>query len=106
MKIVCQIYRGQLTGECSLDQLAPYATNFYSYRPRMLRFRRNGITLLIFTSLRFRLMGGGDQHITVLREFLKRVPWQLKASSLQMSAFTVVHSLDQTINIHKLDPTY
>ena len=103
MKVVCQIYRGQLSADCTLEQLEPFATNFYSHRPRMIRFRLNGITLLIFTSFRFRLMGRGDQHLAVLHSFLKKLPWQLKVSNLHLSTSTVVHDLGHSVNLYSLE---
>lgn len=107
MKVVCRVMSGQLlllgADKIVLEQLAPYAQRFYQHKPRMIKYRSEGVTLLVFTSLRFRLMGGGENHMRVLHEFLQRLPWNLFVSDINVSTMTVTHHLGMRVNLHKLD---
>jgi TATA-box binding protein (TBP) (component of TFIID and TFIIIB) len=106
MKIVCKILHGQLIaphGEIiSLENLSPFAHVFYQHKPRMLKYHQNEITLLIFTSLRFRLMGKGDAHMQVVEDFLHLLPWNMCVSTRIQVNMTVTHKLEQNVNLHKL----
>ena len=96
------ILRGELKSLCSLEDLIPFGTHFYDHRPRMIKFTRHGITLLVFTSLRFRLMGKGEHHKSVLAEFLNSIPWKIEAKNLKLSTMTLTHGIPYQINLHKL----
>ena len=86
-----------------LEDLVPYATQFYNHRPRMIKIRKEGVTLLIFTSMKFRLLRKGDQHVQILHEFLQSLPWKSCISEMT-THMTVSHQLSMTnINLHKLD---
>ncbi len=82
MKVVSCIYVGQLTcsttpyelDHLTLEDLAPHAHTFYQHKPRMIKYRHDGITVLIFTSLGVRLMGSGETLEEVLRLFLDSLP--------------------------------
>ena len=107
MRVVCRIYRGRLEGRdgLTLEELAPYAHHFYQHRPRMIKYRESGVSLLVFTSMQFRLMGGGENHLRVLQKFLQRLPWHgaVQARNVLLSTMTVTHQLEQTsINLHRL----
>ena len=106
MKVVCRILRGQLFPrddvEMPLEKFEPYATTFYHHKPRMIKYRSEGVNLLIFTTLRFRLMGGGKAHESVLHQFLKTLPWQMHVSGLTLASMTVTHHLHSLVNLHKL----
>ena len=88
----------------TLEDLAPYAHTFYQHKPRMIKYRHEGITILIFTSLRVRLMGGGETHAAVLRLFLDSLPWPIAVvgTELRLSNMTVTHHLPFCLNLHKL----
>jgi hypothetical protein len=103
MLITCRILRGQLQSEQTLEEFAPFAHSFYQHRPKMVKYRKDGITLLIFTNLKFRLMGGGCSHIVVLEEFLRNLPWKVDFGSLRLSTMTATHQLDGFVNLHKLN---
>lgn len=104
MKVVCQNVSGQLYSEKRLEDFVPYAERFYSHRPRMVKFHhRDGITLLIFTSLRFRLMGKGENHMKVLHEILKRLPWSVTYGSIHLNSMTVTHQLPHPVNLYRLN---
>ena len=108
MKVECCIYHGRLTllprnAEVRLEDLEKYSTKFYSHRPRMIKYRKHGITILIFTSFKFRVMGKGDHHARILEEFLHSLPWKSTISEMTRN-MTVSHHLPNTnINLHKLD---
>ena len=69
----------------------------------MIKVRKEGVTLLIFTSMKFRLLGKGDQHVQILHEFLQSLPWESCISEVN-THMTVSHQLATTnINLHKLD---
>jgi TATA-box binding protein (TBP) (component of TFIID and TFIIIB) len=115
MRVTCQIWNGQLRFSPSLlgkgfglHNLEPYATHYYQHRPRMIKYRcsRRQITLLIFTNFRFRLMGGGEEHMLVLHEFLHSLPWRDAVDvvgEVCMSNMTVTHQLPyDNINLHTL----
>ena len=47
----------------------------------MVTYRDEGVTLLIFTSFKFRLMGKGEKHKRVLQNFLRKLPWKARTVS-------------------------
>lgn len=113
MKVICRIYRGQLFSEreLRLEDLAPFATHFYQHRPRMIKYRNANVTLLIFTSLRFRLMGSGESHWQVLNDFLHSLPCgeelKVKKEDLVLSGMTVTHQLSRkNINLRSLNEDF
>jgi hypothetical protein len=92
MFVTCRIYRGELKTNVTLNELVPYATTFYAKRPRMIRFRQEGVSHQIFNNFKFRLMGGGDKHRHVLYTFLERLPFNVDVvGDLQLSTMTVTH---------------
>ena len=109
MLVVCMNYHGSLTfpeNKIKLEDLIPYTTKFYNHRPRMIKYHKNGITILVFTSLRFRLMGKGDIHKQILQDFLHMLPWKSHVGEMTCS-MTVSHQLPvKHINLHKLDRRY
>ena len=78
MKVECIMHHGTLSfpETVCLEDLVPYASKFYNHRPRMIKVRKEGVTLLIFTSMKFRLLGKGDQHVQILHEFLRSLPYE------------------------------
>lgn len=109
MQVVCRIFRGQFELSLSIQQLRledfyPFATTVYRHRPSMIRYRSRNITLLLFTNFKFRLMGKGEAHIEVLREFLAQLPWgsDMKIRNLRLSTMTLTHCLPMSVNTHKL----
>ena len=110
MKTVCCIYHGSLTfpnNSTRLEDLIPFGTQFYNHRPRMIRYKKDDITLLIFTSFKFRLMGKGENHLIILHEFMSKLPWKCHAKSNMTLNMTITHQLLSThINLHKLNRHY
>jgi TATA-box binding protein (TBP) (component of TFIID and TFIIIB) len=113
MQVVCRIFQGQFIpgSESSghvirLEDFFPFATTVYNHKPYMVKYRQQGITLLIFNNLKFRIMGQGEAPLSVLNEFMDRLPpaWkdELKVENLKLSTMTVVHTLPTPINPHKL----
>lgn len=109
MIVVCTNYHGLLSfphKNVQLSDLISFGHKFYSHRPKMVKYQNDGITLLIFTSLRFRLMGKGDFHKRVLETFLQSLPWISQISAMT-SSMTITHQLPlDHINLHKLDKNY
>jgi TATA-box binding protein (TBP) (component of TFIID and TFIIIB) len=68
----------------------------------MIKYHQHGVTLLIFTSLRFRLMGKGEAHMQLLEDFLLRLPWTIRVATRIQVNMTVTHQLEQCVNLHKL----
>jgi TATA-box binding protein (TBP) (component of TFIID and TFIIIB) len=75
----------------------------------MIKYRSEQVTLLIFTSFRFRLMGGGGNHVRVLRKFIASLPWRdevnnkVTEENLRLSNMTVTHQLPyDNINLQLL----
>lgn len=112
MQVVCRIFQGQFI-PCSergklirLEDFYPFATTVYNHKPYMVRYRRRGITLLIFNNLKFRIMGQGEAPLSVLNEFIDKLPatWrdELKVENLKLASMTLVHTLPAPINPHKL----
>lgn len=104
MHVVCRVCHGILKflNDTCLKDMEKFATKFYKHRPYMIKYHDKGITLLIFTSFKFRLMGKGDLHVQVLEDFLRKLPWKSKFS-ITTSNMTIAHHLPETlINLHKL----
>ena len=110
MKAVCCIYHGSLTftnDNTKLEDLIPFATQFYNHRPRMISYKKDDITLPIFTSFKFRLMGKGGHHHLILHDFLAKIPWKCHINSKMTMNMTITHQLLSThINLHKLNRHY
>ena len=106
MKVVCKILHGQLLpnhGEIiTLEKLSHFTHVFYQHRPRMLKYNKNGVTLLIFTSLRFRLLGKGEAHLQLLEDFLLHLPWTIRVATQIQVNMTVTHQLEKCVNLHRL----
>ena len=75
MTVECCIFHGRLIFSddvlIRLEDLEKFSTKFYNHRPRMIKYRNQGITILIFTSFKFRAMGKGNHHMQILQEFLQ-----------------------------------
>ena len=105
MRVECRNYHGSISVPghmVSLEDLVPYASKFYNHKPRMVTYCKEGVTILIFTSLKVRLMGKGESHKRVLHEFLRSLPWKARIGEMNCT-MTVSHSLEMCINLHKLD---
>lgn len=98
------VFCGQLFPHKALEDFIPIATKFYDHRPRMIKFASCGITILVFTSLRFRLMGKGENHLSVLSEFLTLA--KVEARNVTLTTMTITHRIPYQINLHKLDPRH
>lgn len=109
MIVSCSNYHGALTfpyENVQFKDLIKFGDRFYSHRPHMIKYQKDGITLLIFTSLKFRLMGKGCCHIQVLKNFLHSLPWYSQIGPLTNS-MTIVHQLPiQHINLYNLNKKY
>ena len=108
MLVECRNYHGLLSfprRSVRLVDLVPYASKYYNHRPTMVTYRDEGVTLLIFTSFKFRLMGKGEKHKRVLQDFLRKLPWKARVSEMSCT-MTVSHSLNTHINLHTLDRTH
>lgn len=109
MKVVCSNYHGVFSfpqDNVQFQDLITFGHKFYKHRPHMIKYQKDGITLLIFTSLRFRVMGKGESHIQVLEDFLRSLPWRSQFSSLTNS-MTITHQLPlDHINLNKLNKKY
>jgi len=75
------VYKGQLpvskfiNTETTWLNLCEFADKVYNHRPRMLLYRSQNITLIIFSSLKFRTMGTSSDetaHSFIVQEFLLR----------------------------------
>jgi hypothetical protein len=108
MSVVNRIVRGELNPvpNITIEALIPYMSKYYCHKPKMVKYHCRGVTLLIFTSFKFRLMGGGWSHEQILQEFLQQLPFKINVLNLRLSTMTLVHDLKQTINLHKLCPPY
>jgi len=107
MIITCRVLCGQLQSADgsphTLEEFAPFATAFYQHRPRMVKYRSGDVTILIFTSLKFRLMGSGSSHLVVLHDFLRRLPWRMGFENFRLMTMTATHQLKGHVNLHKLN---
>jgi len=89
-----------------LEDLKPFTSKFYNHRPRMLKYNKDGISILIFTSLCFRIMGKGEKHEQVMQEFIRSLPWSCHVSILSKS-MTMTYQLPiYHINLHNLNRDY
>ena len=104
MSIICKNIHGIFHGIIQLNELEPFVTRIYKGRPTMLKYSQNGITLLIFTSLKFRLMGKSD-HLFVLDDFISKISakFQVSYEILSISYSARVQLSIAHINLYKLN---
>ena len=105
--VVCS---GRLECQHVFNDFISLADRAYLHKPRMLKFRRNGITLLIFNNLKFRTMGGQgldhevifQQHQDVLRQVVATMPWSCNIVSMDISTMTLSFQVPYFISFYKL----
>ena len=105
---MCTNYHGRslIPPNLQLKDLEPFATQYYNHRPTMIKYYHDGVTLLIFTSFKFRLMGAGNQHLFVLSKFLEMLPVKIEIGEYHVT-YTVSYQLPiKHVNLHKLSPEY
>jgi TATA-box binding protein (TBP) (component of TFIID and TFIIIB) len=78
-------------------------TTLYTTRPKMLLFRKDGITMLIFNNFKVRLMGSGDCHEKVFKLLLEKISEASQSMPIILTSHTLVHHFDYKINLHKLN---
>ena len=93
----------------TLFDIMPYADVRFLHRPTMAKFRHQGVTILIFTSLKCRSMGlpsdcNNDletiitKHTEILKDFIKTAfPWCLLLSNVTLSTATATHQLTKPL---------
>ena len=105
--VVCS---GLLQCQHEFNDFIPLADRAYLHKPRMLKFRRDGITLLIFNNLKFRTMGGQGVdhqvifrlHKKVLHQILAMLPWNCVIVSMEISTMTLAFQVPYFISFHYL----
>ena len=105
--VVCS---GRLESQHGFNDFISLADQAYLHKPRMLKFRRDGITLLIFNNLKFRTMGGQgldhqiivQQHKNVLHRVVAMFPWSCDIVSMDISTMTLAFQIPYFINFHYL----
>lgn len=101
MKIVNQNFRFQLHSRWSYEELAKkeYIQN-YRGRPTMIKYKRHGSTIMVFTSLKARIMGNPDNHWQTVEEFCKLSESSISGYNCQ--SCTVIHRVPFQIPLDKL----
>ena len=105
--VVCS---GLLQCQHEFNEFIPLADRAYLHKPRMLKFRRDGITLLIFNNLKFRTMGGQgvdheiifQQHKDTLQQILTSFPWACQSLNMEITTMTFSIQVPNFINFHYL----
>ena len=105
--VVCS---GRLDCQYDFNDFIPLADRAYLHKPRMLKFRRNGITLLIFNNLKFRTMGGQgldheiiyQLHKNTLHQILTSFPWACQSLNMEITTMTFSFQVPYFINFHYL----
>ena len=65
----------------------------------MIKYHKNGVTLLLFTTFKFRLMGPGQEHRQILKEFLTQLPWIASVGEMTVN-MTVSHQLPDGVHVN------
>jgi TATA-box binding protein (TBP) (component of TFIID and TFIIIB) len=102
-------YKTNLYFPYTLTEASHLLTNskLYTGRPTMLKYRVEGITILLFRSGNVRLMGGGTNHSQALDHILRILTNASLQSPLKLMSMTWVYHLPFKINLHMLDyPTF
>ena len=101
---------GRLDCQHHFNNFISLADRAYLHKPRMLKFRRNGITLLIFNNLKFRTMGGQgldheiifQLHKYTMHQILESFPWPCESLNMEISTMTLSFQVPYFINFHYL----
>ena len=109
------VVNGQLSSpsrKLHLNDFMPFAHSQFTHRPTMAKFYHEGLTVLIFTSLKCRSMGlptdisGNNlndivrKHKQILLSFTKKFPWHLTLSDVSLSTVTATHQLPFPVSLH------
>ena len=89
-----------------------YAQKQFLHRPTMAKFRHQGVTILIFTSLKCRSMGLPDhcnnnleailtRHKEILHDFITTTfPWTLQLQNVSLSTATATHQISHPVQLN------
>ena len=95
----------------SLVDFMPFAHIKFTHRPTMAKFYYEGVTILIFASLKCRSMGlplncDNDldliiaKHKEIMFNFIMKFPWPLEMQDLTLSTATVTHQIPFTLSLN------
>lgn len=94
----------------SLEDFMPFAHVKFINRPTMAKFYYEGVTILIFTSLKCRSMGlplncTNDldliiaRHKEIIFDFTCKFPWALELRDVSLSTATVTHQMPFIVSL-------
>jgi TATA-box binding protein (TBP) (component of TFIID and TFIIIB) len=99
--IVNKIQSFQISCQIKYEQLDEYfATKNYSSRPKMKKITLNSSTILIFPTMKARIMGTPSNQL----ETIDQLRCRLKANifNLKVQSMTIVHNIGHPINLDEL----
>lgn len=107
MNLVCS---AQLETEKSFSSLLPFADRVYNHRPTMLLFKRSGVSIMVFTSMKCRVMGLPQSEKPTLDRLveLQRLiltTWakehEMNVIHFKLTTSTMTHKLPSAVNFYK-----
>ena len=99
-KIVLYIYQFEFHGFKDLQQMAVMTDSTIMYKPRMIKLKYKDCTILVFNSLRARIIGKEKIDADFLRDFTLK--YMCKVKNFRIQCMTVVYN-HKPLNLSLLD---
>lgn len=100
MKLVNKVIRFTVNDKIPFEILTKYATKVYKGRPTMILFKNFDNTVIIFKSLKGRIMGNPNK----MKETLDNLPFDIANVHVQTCTYT--HDFNHEINLQKLNNSF